>query len=121
VSGLSLIALVAGAAGVAWLATRLALTKDPAPKDLWTKEIWPKGVWPKGVRTKGVRNWNPCRFEAHRARALDGSPVSQLELRLAGRDGRGWRLYCSVVLARGQDRPAAALPISSGQPPARGL
>lgn len=63
----------------------------------------------------------PLRIEAHRARALDGSPVSQLEFRLARRVGaaRGWRLYGSIVLARGQDRPPVAIP--SGQPPARGL
>jgi hypothetical protein len=63
----------------------------------------------------------PWRIEAHRARALDGSAVSQLELRLARRSGetRGWRLYCSIVLARGADRPPAAIP--SGQPPARGV
>jgi hypothetical protein len=56
------------------------------------------------------------RIEAHRAR-IPG-PVSQLELRVARRAGSapGWRLYCSIVLARGQDRP-----ILSGQPPAQGL
>jgi hypothetical protein len=54
------------------------------------------------------RRW---RIEAHRARALDGSPVSQLELRVARRGdaARGWRLYCSIVLARGQDRPPETL------------
>ena len=60
----------------------------------------------------------PWRIEAHRSRVPDGSPVSQLELRVARRAGAapGWRLYCSIVLARGQDRP-----ILSGQPPAQGL
>jgi hypothetical protein len=63
----------------------------------------------------------PWRLEAQRERAADGSPVSQLELRVARRAGAapGWRLYCSIVLARGQDRPSAA--ILSGQPPVRGL
>jgi len=61
----------------------------------------------------------PWRLEAHRARAPDGSPVSQVELRVARRSGAapGWRLYCSIVLARGQDRP----PVLSGQPPAHSL
>lgn len=55
------------------------------------------------------------RIEAHRARV---PPVSQLELRVARRAGEacGWRLYCSIVVARGKDRP-----ILSGQPPAPGL
>ena len=63
----------------------------------------------------------PWKIEAHRARAPGGSPVSQLELRVARRAGAapGWRLYCSIVLARGEDRPPAAIP--SGQPPARGV
>jgi hypothetical protein len=56
------------------------------------------------------------RIEAHGARVP--GPVSQLEFRVARRVGaaRGWRLYCSIVVARGQDRP-----ILSGQPPAQGL
>jgi hypothetical protein len=85
-----LLSIAAGAAGVAWLAART-----------WRRM--------------------PLRIEAHRARALDGSPVSQLEFRVAPSGGaaRGWRLYCSFVLARGQDGPAAAIP--SGQPPARSL
>ena len=63
----------------------------------------------------------PWRLEAHRARVPDGSPVSQFEFRLARREAAapGWRLYCSIVIARGQDRPQTA--IASGQPPARGL
>ncbi|WP_184428796.1 hypothetical protein [Rhodoblastus acidophilus] len=56
------------------------------------------------------------RIEAHGVRVP--GPVSQLELRVARRAGeaRGWRLYCSIVVARGTDRP-----ILSGQPPAQGL
>jgi hypothetical protein len=63
----------------------------------------------------------PWRVEAHRGRALDGSPVSQFEFRVARREGaaRSWRLYCSIVLARGQDRPLET--ITSGQPPASRL
>jgi len=69
----------------------------------------------------------PWRLEAHWARVPDGSPVSQFEFRLARREAAapGWRLYCSIVIARGQDRPQAPqMPqtaIASGQPPARGL
>ena len=61
----------------------------------------------------------PWRIEAHRARVPGGSPVSQLELRVARRDGDapGWRLYCSIVLARGQDRPPQRFCLVNLPPP----
>jgi len=90
-SVLGLIAVLAFLAGAVWLGARL------------------------GAR---LGSWLPWRIEAHRARVPQGCPVSQLELRVARRAGArpGWRLYCSIVLARGQDQP-----ILSGQPPAQGL